>query len=72
MQMVTLKIEDAISDKLLWLLNHFNKKEIEILERTVYQSDDEYIKSIKGIEESILKASNEPVENYISRDELDW
>jgi len=72
MQMVTLKIEDAISDKFLWLLNHFNKKEIEILERTVYQSDDEYIKSIKGMEESILKASNEPVENYISRDELDW
>ena len=49
MQMVTLKIEDAISDKFLWLLNHFNKKEIEILERTVYQSDDEYIKSIKGM-----------------------
>jgi hypothetical protein len=72
MQTLTLKIEDSISDKFLWLLNHFNQKEVEILERTTYQSDDEYLKSIKGMEESIIQASNEPIENYVSRDELDW
>jgi len=72
MQTVTLKIEDSVSDKFLWLLNHFNQKEIEILEKTTYQSDDEYIKSIQGMEQSIIQASHEPVKNYVSRDELDW
>lgn len=72
MQTVTLKIEDSISDKFLWLLNHFNQKEIEILEKTTYHSDDEYLKSIQGMEQSIVEASTEPEENYISRDELDW
>ncbi len=72
MQTVTLKIEDSVSDKFLWLLNHFNQKEIEILEKTTYLSDDEYIKSIQGMEQSIIQASDEPVKNYVSRDELDW
>lgn len=72
MQTITLKIEDSISDKFLWLLNHFNQKEIEILEKTTYQSDDEYLKSIQGMEESIIKASNEPTEKYVTRDKLDW
>ena len=72
MQTITLKIEDAVSDKFLWLLNHFSKDEIEILEKTIYQSDDEYLKSIKGMQESIIEASNEPIENYVTLDKLDW
>ena len=72
MQMVTLKIDDNISDKFLWLLNHFNPNEIEILEKTLYKNDDEYLKSIKGMEKSIIEASNEPIENYVSRDKLEW
>jgi len=72
MQTLTLKIEDNIFDKFLWLLNHFNPKEIEIVEKKVYQNDDEYLRSIPNMENSIIKASNEPIENYISRDELDW
>lgn len=72
MQTITLKIEDNVSDKFLWLLNHFSKNEIEILDKTTYQSDDEYLRSIKGMEESIIKASNEPIENYVSADKLDW
>ncbi len=71
MQTITLKVEDSTSEKILWLLNHF-KNEVEILDRTIYKSDDEYLKSIKGMEESIIKASNEPIENYITRDELEW
>ena len=50
MQTITLKIEDGINDKFLWLLNHFSKDEFEILEKTTYQTDDEYLKSIKGME----------------------
>jgi len=72
MQMVTLKIEDSISDKFLWLLNHFSKNELEILDKTTYISDDEYLKSIKGMEQSILEASKEPLSSYVSRDDLDW
>ena len=72
MQTLTLKIEDNISDKFLWLLNHFSQQEVEILDRTSYQSDDEYLRSIKGMEESIIQASNEPLENYVTVDKLDW
>ncbi len=72
MQTVTLKIEDNIKDKFLWLLSHFSTNEVEILEKTTYQSDDEYLRSIKGMRESIVEASNEPIENYVTADKLDW
>ena len=72
MQTVTLKLEDSISDKFLWLLNHFSQNEIEILDKTTYQSDDDYLRSIKGMEQSIIDASNEPLENYVTIDKLDW
>ena len=72
MQTVTLKIEDSISDKFLWLLSHFSQNEVEILEKTTYQNDDEYLRSIKGMEQSIIDASNEPIENYVTADKLDW
>ncbi len=72
MQTITLKIEDSVSDKFLQFLNHFSKNEVEILEKTSYKNDDEYLKSIKGMEESILKASNEDIKNYVSADKLDW
>lgn len=72
MQTITLKLEDTVSDKFLWLLNHFSQNEVEILDKTTYQSDDEYLRSIKGIEQSIVDASNEPIENYVTADKLDW
>lgn len=72
MQTVTLKIEDHVSDKFLWLLNHFSQNEVEILEKTEYKSDDEYLRSIKGMEESIIEASSEPIEKYVTADKLDW
>jgi len=72
MQTITLKLEESISDKILWLLKHFDKSEVEILDTSSYESDDEYLKSIKGMQESIIKASNEPIENYVTRDELEW
>jgi hypothetical protein len=72
MQTITLKLDDSISDKVLWFLKHFDKSELEIVETSSYESDDEYLKSIKGMKESIIKASNEPIENYVTRDELEW
>ena len=72
MQTVTLKIDDKINEKFFWLLNHFSKSEVEILDETIYQTDDEYLKSIKGMEESIIKASKDSIENYVTEDKLDW
>ncbi|MBT3612926.1 MAG: hypothetical protein HOM84_07545 [Thiotrichales bacterium] len=72
METVTLKINDDVKEKFLWLLNHFSQSEIEMLEKTTYQSDDAYLKSIKGMEESIVEAANEPLENYITEDKLSW
>jgi len=72
MQTITLKVEDNISEKFLWLLNHFTKKEVTILDQTEFKNDDIYIKSIKGMEQSIIDASNEPKENFVTIDKLDW
>jgi len=72
MQTITLKVEDTISDKFLWFIEHFSKNEVEILEHNTYISDDEYLKSIKGMQESIIKEANTPLNEYVTRDELDW
>jgi len=72
MQTITLKLDDSISDKVLWFLKQFDKNKLEIIDTSFYESDDEYLKKIKGMQESIIKASNEPIENYVTRDELEW
>jgi len=72
MQTITLKIDDKVTEKFLWLLEHFDKEEISIIDRDKYISDDEYIRSIPGMVESIKEASKEPIENYVTVDKLDW
>ncbi len=72
MQTITLKIDDKISEKFFWLLNHFSKAEVTILDQTEFKNDDEYLRSIKGMEQSILDASNEPNENFVTIDKLNW
>lgn len=72
MQTITLKVEDTVSEKFLWLLKHFTKKEVTILDQTEFKNDDAYLKSIKGMEQSIIDASNEPNENFVTSDKLDW
>ena len=72
MQTVTLKLEDKITDKFLWLLSHFDKEEISIIDKDEYISDDEYLRSIDGMVESILDARNEPIEKGVALDKLEW
>ncbi len=72
MQTVTLKLEDNISEKFLWLLSHFDKKEISIIDKDEYISDDEYLRSIDGMVESILEARSEPIEKGVTLDKLEW
>jgi len=72
MQTITLKIDDKISEKFFWLLNHFSKNEVTILDQTEFKNDDEYLRSIEGMEQSIIDASNEPNESFVTIDKLDW
>jgi len=72
MKTVTLRIEDSINEKFLWLLEHFSTNEIKILEQTDYISDDEYLKSIDGMVQSIKKARKEPIEKGVTLDKIDW
>ncbi len=72
MQTITLKLEDKVSDKFLWLLSHFDKGEISIIDKDEYVSDDEYLRSIDGMVESILEARNEPIEKGVTLDKLEW
>ncbi len=72
MKTVTLQIKDEINDKFFLLLEHFSKSEIKILDESEYISDDDYLRSQKGMVESIIKAKNEPIENAVTLENLDW
>ena len=71
MKTVTLRIDDGIIEKFLWLLKHF-ANEIKILDQSDYVSDDEYLRSIDGMVQSIQEARKEPDCNGITLDKLDW
>ena len=70
MQTITLKIDDSINEKFFWLINHFSKSEIKILEQSEYMSDDDYLRKINGMAQSIKEARNEPIENGVTLDKL--
>ncbi len=72
MQTVTLKIDDSINEKFFWLLSHFSKNEIEILEKYESIDDDIYLRSIDGMVDSIKKARMEPIEKGVALEELEW
>ncbi len=72
MQTVTLKIDDSINEKFFWLLNHFSKNEIKILEQSEYMSDDDYLRKINGMVQSVKEAQNEPIERGVTLDKLEW
>jgi hypothetical protein len=72
MHTITLKVSDRINDKFLWLLSHFSPDEVQILEQSEYMNDDEYLRSIPGMVESIQAARLEPMEQGKGLGELDW
>jgi hypothetical protein len=72
MRTITLKIDDTINDKFLWLLEHFSQDEIKILEQSNYISDDEYLRSIEGMVKSIQDARSESLDQGLTLDQLDW
>jgi len=72
MKTITLKIDDNVNDKFLWLLEHFSSNEIKILEQSDYISDDNYLRSIDGMVQSINEARNEPINKGVKLNDLDW
>jgi len=72
MQTITLKIDNSINEQFFWLLNHFSKNEIKILEQSEYISDDDYLRKINGMVQSIKEARNEPIEMGVTLDKLEW
>ena len=72
MRTITLKIDDRINDRFLWLLSQFSPDEVQILDQSDYISDDEYLRSIPRMVESIQAARLEPIEQGKSLEELDW
>ncbi|MDU9047697.1 MAG: hypothetical protein Q3M30_02525 [Candidatus Electrothrix sp. Rat3] len=71
MKTVTLRIDDSIIEKFLWLLEQF-KSQIKILDQSDYVSDDEYLRSIDGMVQSINEAREEPENKGVTLDKLDW
>lgn len=72
MRTITLQIDDSISEKFLWLLARFSRDEIKILEQSDYVSDDEYLRGIEGMIQTIQAARDQSIEQSLSLDELDW
>jgi len=72
MRTITLKIDDSISDKFLWLLAHFSNDEVKIIEQSIYVSDDEYLRGIEGMVQSIQEGRSESIDQGLTLDELDW
>ena len=72
MRTLTLAIDDRVEDKFLWLLGHFSRDEIKILEWFDHMSDDDYLRSIEGMVDSIQQARNEPASKGIDLDRLEW
>ena len=62
----TLRVDERVKDKFLWLISHF--KEVEVVDENI--RDDEYLN--KEIVNELLKARKEPIENGVSLEELKW
>ena len=72
MKTVTLKIDESVDEKFSSFLAHFSSSEIHILEQSEYMSDDEYLRSINGMVQSLHDAKREPAEKGVTLDKLEW
>jgi hypothetical protein len=69
---ITLKIDDRINEQFMALLEGFSENELRILDESEYISDDDYLRSIEGMVESIKEGRKEPIENGVTLEQLDW
>lgn len=66
------RIEDGVTDKFMWLLQHFSSREITIVGLEEGGADDDYLRSIEGMVDSIKQAKAEPLSQGVSLQQLDW
>ena len=72
MKTVTLKIDESVDEQVSLFLAHFSSSEIQILKESEYMSDDEYLRSINGMVQSLHDAKREPLEKGVTLDRLEW
>ena len=72
MRTVTLKIDESVDEQFSLFLAHFSSSEIQILKESEYMSDDEYLRSINGMVQSLHDAKREPLEKGVTLDRLEW
>jgi hypothetical protein len=72
MKIVTLKIDESVDEQFSLFLAHFSSSEIQILEQSEYMNDDEYLRSINGMVQSLHDAKREPAEKGVTLDKLEW
>jgi hypothetical protein len=72
MKTLTLKVDDSVSDKFLWLLQHFAQNEVSIVDAGEFLSDDEYLRSVESMVESIKSERTESASNGVPLNQLDW
>lgn len=72
MKTVTLKIDESVDEQFSLFIAHFSSSEIQILEQSEYMSDDEYLRSINGMVQSLHDAKREPLEKGVTFDKLEW
>lgn len=72
MKTLILKLDDSVSDKFLWLLQHFSQNEVSIVDADDFILDDVYLRSIDGMADSIHKARSEADSDGVALSQLDW
>ena len=72
MQVLTLKVDDSASEKIMWLLHHFQQNEVQILDSETFVDDDTYLRSINGMVESLQQAREEDPESGTRLTDLVW
>jgi len=72
MKTLTLKVDDSVSDKFLWLLPHFAQNEVSFVDAGEFLSDDMYLRSVEGMVESIKRARTESASKCVALNQLDW
>ena len=72
MKIVTLRIDESVDEQFSLFIAHFSSSEIQILEQSEYMSDDEYLRSINGMVQSLHDAKREPLEKGVTLDRLEW
>ena len=72
MKTLTLQIDEQVSEKFMWLLQHFAASEVKIVELEEGLTDEAYLRNIDGMVDSLQQARQESLQRGVSINQLDW